>query len=46
MAAGCRLRADVPAQATITPAMVESPADSVLWRLRAEQDARFFAHSR
>jgi len=46
MAAGCRLRADVPAQAAITPAMVEPPADSVLWRLRVEQDARFFAHAR
>jgi predicted homoserine dehydrogenase-like protein len=46
MAAGCRLRADVPAQAAITPAMVEPPADSVLWRLRVEQDARFLAHSR
>ncbi len=42
MAAGCRLRADVPAQAAITRAMVEPPADSVLWRLRAEQDAHFF----
>jgi predicted homoserine dehydrogenase-like protein len=43
MAAGCRLRADVAAGATITRAMVEPPADAALWRLRSEQDARVFA---
>ena len=46
MAAGCRLRADVPAQTVITCAMVEPPTDSTLWRLRAEQDARFFGNAR
>jgi len=46
LAAGCRLRADVPAGAPITRAMVEPPADSALWRLRAEQDAQFFGANR
>jgi predicted homoserine dehydrogenase-like protein len=46
LAAGCRLRADVPAGAAITRAMVEVPADSVLWRLRAEQDALYFGAHR
>jgi predicted homoserine dehydrogenase-like protein len=46
LAAGCRLRRDVAAGATITPAMVEAPADSALWRLRAEQDAHFFGRTR
>jgi predicted homoserine dehydrogenase-like protein len=46
LAAGCRLRRDVPAGAAITPAMVEAPADSALWRLRAEQDAHFFGRAR
>jgi len=42
LAAGCRLRADVPAGALITREMLAPPADSALWRLRDEQDARFF----
>jgi predicted homoserine dehydrogenase-like protein len=42
LAAGCRLRADVPAGALVTRDMLEAPADSVLWRLRDEQDAKFF----
>jgi len=46
LAAGCRLRIDVAAGAAITRAMVEAPADSVLWQLRAEQDARFFGGRR
>lgn len=46
LAAGCRLRADVPAGAALTRAMVEPPADSTLWQLRAEQDAYFFAAKR
>lgn len=46
LAAGCRLRRDVPAGAAITRAMVEIPEDSVLWKLRAEQDARFFGANR
>ena len=46
LAAGCRLRANVPAGASITRAMVEPPVDSVLWRLRAEQDSHFFAANR
>jgi len=46
LAAGCRLRADVPAGAALTRAMVEPPADSALWQLRAEQDAYFFAANR
>jgi predicted homoserine dehydrogenase-like protein len=46
LAAGCRLRRDVPAGAAITAAMVEAPADSALWRLRAEQDAHFFGRAR
>jgi len=46
LAAGCRLRRDVPAGAAITRAMIEPPADSALWRLRAEQDARFFGRAR
>jgi len=32
--------------AAITAAMVEAPADSALWRLRAEQDAHFFGRAR
>jgi predicted homoserine dehydrogenase-like protein len=42
LAAGCRLRTDAPAGALVTRAMLEPPADSVLWRLRDEQDAKFF----
>ena len=43
MAAGCRLAQDVPAGAVLTRRMVEPPAGSALWRLREEQDRRFFA---
>ncbi len=46
LAAGCRLRVDVPAGATISRAMVEAPTESVLWQLRAEQDALFFGAGR
>jgi predicted homoserine dehydrogenase-like protein len=42
LAGGCRLRAHVPAGALITRAMLDVPADSALWRLRDEQDAKFF----
>ncbi|HEX5092903.1 MAG TPA: homoserine dehydrogenase [Burkholderiales bacterium] len=42
LAAGCRLRAAVPAGALITREMLEAPRDSALWRLRDEQDAKFF----
>jgi predicted homoserine dehydrogenase-like protein len=42
MLAGCTLRAPVHAGAILTRAMVEPPADSTLWALRAEQDRRFF----
>jgi len=38
---GCRLTADVPARALVVGAMVEPPAGSALWRLRAEQDRLF-----
>jgi predicted homoserine dehydrogenase-like protein len=43
MLAGCRLRRAVAPGAVITRADVDPPEDSTLWRLRAEQDARFFA---
>jgi predicted homoserine dehydrogenase-like protein len=46
LAAGCRLRADAPAGALVTRAMLEVPADSALWRLRDEQDAKFFPAGR
>jgi len=46
LAAGCRLRVDVPAGVAITRAMVEVPKESVLWQLRAEQDAHFFGTGR
>ncbi|MDX1377126.1 MAG: homoserine dehydrogenase, partial [Burkholderiales bacterium] len=46
LAAGCRLRVDVPAGAALTRAMVDAPEDAALWRLRAEQDAHFFATRR
>jgi predicted homoserine dehydrogenase-like protein len=42
LAAGCRLRADVPAGALVTRDMLDAPRDSVLWALRDEQDAKFF----
>jgi len=40
MADGNTLAADVPAGAIVTTEMVYAPADSALWSLRAEQDAR------
>jgi len=46
LAAGCRLRVDAPAGAPITRGMVDRPADSMLWRLRTEQDAYFFGAGR
>lgn len=41
MASGHRLTGDVPAGARITREMVIPPADSLLWSLRARQDAHF-----
>jgi predicted homoserine dehydrogenase-like protein len=38
---GAVARVDIPAGCLITGAMVEAPAQSTLWRLRAEQDALF-----
>jgi predicted homoserine dehydrogenase-like protein len=43
MVQGCRLTADVAAGALLTRDCLEPPSDSVLWKLRAEQDAKFFA---
>lgn len=43
MVQGCRVTKDVAAGALLTRECLEPPADSLLWRLRAEQDARFFA---
>jgi predicted homoserine dehydrogenase-like protein len=43
MVQGCRLKKDVAAGALVTRDCLEPPTDSVLWTLRAEQDARFFA---
>ncbi|HEU4646976.1 MAG TPA: homoserine dehydrogenase [Burkholderiales bacterium] len=43
MVQGCRLTKDVAAGALLTRDALEPPADSMLWKLRAEQDARFFA---
>lgn len=40
MAVGLRLRRAVPAGAVLTRDMVEPPAGSTLWRLRAAQEAR------
>ena len=40
---GNRLAAGVPEGAVITHEMVVVPSDSVLWELRAEQDARFLS---
>lgn len=42
MAQGCRVTKDVAAGALLTRDCLEPPADSALWPLRAEQDARFF----
>lgn len=42
MLPGVRLKADVPAGATLLAEHVAAPANSVLWRLRTEQDAAFF----
>ncbi len=38
---GNRLAVDVPRGTVITLDMIERPADSALWALRAQQDARF-----
>lgn len=43
MVQGCRLKKDVAAGALLTRDALDPPADSALWRLREEQDARFFA---
>lgn len=45
MATGCKLRSDVAAGRVVTAGMVEPPAGSALWRLRAEQDAAFAARA-
>lgn len=42
LAAGCRLRADLPAGALVTREQLDVPSGSALWRLREEQDAKFF----
>lgn len=42
MAAGRRLARAVPRGALLSVADIERPADSMLWTLRAEQDAAFF----
>ncbi|WP_340109028.1 flagellar biosynthesis protein FlgA [Pikeienuella sp. HZG-20] len=38
---GARARVDIPEGVTVTGAMVEPPAGSALWKMRAEQDALF-----
>lgn len=38
---GATAKVDIPEGTTITGAMIEQPAGSVLWRMRAEQDALF-----
>lgn len=38
---GALVRSDIAAGAVVTGAMVEAPAGSTLWRLRAEQDRQF-----
>ena len=43
MLPGARLKAAVPAGAMVCAEHVEAPTGSVLWKLRAEQDAAFFA---
>jgi predicted homoserine dehydrogenase-like protein len=43
MVQGCRVTRNIAAGALLTRDALEPPADSVLWRLRAEQDAKFFA---
>jgi len=37
------VKKDVAAGALLTRDALEPPADSALWRLREEQDARFFS---
>ena len=44
LATGRPLRHDLAAGALVTADAVRPPANSVLWRLRAEQDAHFLAH--
>jgi predicted homoserine dehydrogenase-like protein len=41
MANSNRLKVDVPRGTVLTVEMIEPPADSVLWSLRAEQDRHF-----
>ncbi len=43
MASGRRLTADVPAGRVLSRGMIESPANSMLWTLRAQQDQHFLA---
>jgi predicted homoserine dehydrogenase-like protein len=45
MANGNPLRADVPAGTILTAEMVQPPADSALWALRAEQDRHFLGET-
>jgi predicted homoserine dehydrogenase-like protein len=42
MATGNRLARAARAGEYLTADMIEAPRDSMLWRLRAEQDATFF----
>jgi predicted homoserine dehydrogenase-like protein len=42
MSAGCTLTRSVAPGELLTRDLLEPPANSALWRLRAEQDARFF----
>ena len=46
MAAGQRATRDIAAGALVTYDVVDAPDDSILWKLRAEQDARFGAGRR
>jgi predicted homoserine dehydrogenase-like protein len=46
MGSGARLKVDVPEGTTITADMVDRPADSRLWALRAEQDKLFFENTK
>lgn len=43
MVQGCRVTRDIAGGALLTRDALEPPAGSVLWRLRAEQDAKSFA---
>lgn len=46
MAAGQRAARDIAAGTLVTYDVVDAPDDSILWKLRAEQDARFGAGHR